>query len=232
MMSICKHDFQGFFRSPIGYVYLGVFAAIANLVFFASCVLSSSSDLSSPFSFLLTVLLFLTPILTMRLFSEEYRQGTDRLLFTAPVAIWEIVLGKFLAALGVILCCLLLTIPWLIVLIIAGTPAWASIFGCYIAIFCATMVFLSIGLFLSSVTESQLIAAVLSFALFLGLYLIDTLSSAATGVLATVLDWFSVFTRYDTFMSAQFSFSNLIYFLSLTALFLFFTARVLERRRH
>jgi ABC-2 type transport system permease protein len=94
------------------------------------------------------------------------------------------------------------------------------------------MVFIAMGIFLSSVTESQLIAAVLSFALFLGLYLVDALSSAASGVLATVLDWFSVFTRYDTFLSAQFSFSNLIYFLSLTALFLFFTARVLERRRH
>lgn len=232
MIAICKHDFQSFFRSPIGYVYLGVFAAIANLVFFASCVLSSSSDLSSVFSFLLTVLLFMTPILTMRLFSEEYRQGTDRLLFTAPVAVWEIVLGKFLAALGTLLCCLLITIPWLLILILGGTPAWATIFGCYIAIICAAMVFIAMGIFLSSVTESQLIAAVLSFALFLGLYLVDALSSAASGVLATVLDWFSVFTRYDTFLSAQFSFSNLIYFLSLTALFLFFTARVLERRRH
>ena len=87
MIAICRHDFQRFFRSPLGYVYLGVFAVIANLVYFAYCVLSSSSDLSSPFSFLLTVLLFMTPILTMRLLSEEYRQGTDRLLLTAPVPV-------------------------------------------------------------------------------------------------------------------------------------------------
>ena len=181
MIAICRHDFQRFFRSPLGYVYLGVFAVIANLVYFAYCVLSSSSDLSSPFSFLLTVLLFMTPILTMRLLSEEYRQGTDRLLLTAPVRIGEIVLGKFFAALGVIACCL--------------------------------------------------IAAVLSFAVFLGLYLVDALSAAASGTLASILSWFSIFTRYDTFMSAQFSFSNVVYFLSLTVLFLFFTARVLERRR-
>lgn len=231
MIAICRHDFQRFFRSPLGYVYLGVFAVIANLVYFAYCVLSSSSDLSSPFSFLLTVLLFMTPILTMRLLSEEYRQGTDRLLLTAPVRIWEIVLGKFFAALGVIACCLLVTVPWLIILICAGTPAWPTIIGCYIAILCATMVFLAIGLFLSSVTESQLIAAVLSFAVFLGLYLVDALSAAASGTLASILSWFSIFTRYDTFMSAQFSFSNVVYFLSLTVLFLFFTARVLERRR-
>lgn len=231
MTAICKHDFQRFFRSPLGFVYLGVFAVIANLVFFAYCVLSSSSDLTSPFSFLLTVLLFMTPILTMRLLSEEYRQGTDRLLLTSPVHIWEIVLGKFFAALGAIACCLLVTVPWLIILLCAGTPEWAAIIGCYIAILCATMVFLAIGLFLSSVTESQLIAAVLSFAVFLGLYLVDALSAAASGTLASILSWFSIFTRYDTFMSAQFSFSNVIYFLSLTVLFLFFTARVLERRR-
>ena len=231
MIAICRHDFQRFFRSPLGYVYLGVFAVIANLVYFAYCVLSSSSDLSSPFSFLLTVLLLMTPILTMRLLSEEYRQGTDRLLLTAPVRIWEIVLGKFFAALGAIVCCLLITVPWLIILICAGTPAWPTIIGCYIAILCASMVFLAIGLFLSSVTESQLIAAVLSFAVFLGLYLVDALSAAASGTLASILSWFSIFTRYDTFMSAQFSFSNVVYFLSLTVLFLFFTARVLERRR-
>ena len=232
MNAIRSHALHGFFRSPLGYVYLGVFAAIANLVFFGTSVLGSTSDLTTAFSFLLTILLFMTPILTMRLLSEEYRQGTDRLLLTAPISVWDIVLGKFLAAMGVVLRCLLLTIPWLIILILGGTPAWATVIGCYIALMCAAMVFVAIGLFLSSVTESQLIAAVLSFALFLLLYLVDSLGSAASGVLATVLDWFSIFSRYDTFMSAQFSFGNVIYFLSLTALFLFFTARVLERRRH
>lgn len=232
MNAIRKHDLQSFFRSPLGYVFLGVFAALANLVFFANCILGSSSDLTSPFSFLLTILLFMTPILTMRMISEEYRQGTDRLLLTAPVRIWEIVAGKFLAAMGVILFCALLTVPWVIIVIIAGKLAFASTVGCYVALIFAAMVFVSIGLFLSSVTESQLIAAVLSFAMFLGLYLIDSLSSSASGALATVLDWLSIFSRYDTFMSAQFSVSNLIYFLSLTALFLFLTGRVLEQRRH
>lgn len=232
MKTICKRDFISFFRSPLGYTYVGVFALIANLVFFASCVLGSSSDLTSPFAFLLTVLLFMTPILTMRLLSEEYRQGTARLLLTAPISVWDIVLGKFFSALGVVVCCLLTTIPWLIIVAVAGTPAWATIIGCYLAILFAASTFVAMGLFLSSVTESQLIAAVLSFALFLGLYLIDIVSSAATGTLGAILDWLSIFTRYDTFLAAQFSFSNVIYFLSLIVLFLFFAARVVERRRH
>ena len=233
MTAICKRDLQGFYRSPLGYVYTGAFLAIMNLYFFASCILSSSSDVGSVFSNMLIVFLFLMPILTMRLFSEEYKQGTDKLLLTAPVGVWDIVGGKFLAALGVLLGALLCTIPWLIIIIIFGTPAWGTILGCYIAVICASAVFAAMGMFLSSLTESQLIAAVLSFALFLGLYIADMLSYSlgTDSLLGTVLSWLSIFTRYDTFMSGQFSLGNLVYFLSLTGLFLYLTARVIERRR-
>ncbi len=232
MNAIRKRDLQGFFRSPLGYIYIGAFIAIMNLYFFATCVLSSSSDLSSVFSNMLIVFLFLMPILTMRLFAEEYKQGTDRLLFTAPVRIWELVGGKFLAVLGVLLRALLCTVPWLIIIVLFGEAAWGTIIGCYIAVLCAAAVFAAMGLFLSSVTESQLIAAVLSFALFLGLYVVDMLSySVSDGVLGTILSWLSIFTRYDSFMSGTFSFGSLVYFVSLTGLFLFLTARVLERRR-
>lgn len=233
MNAIRKRDLQGFFRSPLGYVYAGAFLAIMNLYFFASCILSSSSDVGSVFSNMLIVFLFLMPILTMRLFSEEYKQGTDKLLLTAPVSVWDIVGGKFLAVLGVLLCALLCTVPWLIIIIIFGTPAWGTIIGCYIAVICASAVFASMGMFLSSLTESQLIAAVLSFALFLGLYIVDMLSYSlgTDSLLGTLLSWLSIFTRYDTFMSGQFSLGNLIYFLSLTGLFLYLTARVIERRR-
>ncbi len=233
MNAIRRRDTQGFFRSPLGYVYIGAFLAIVNLYFFATCILSSSSDLSSVFSNMLIVFLFLMPILTMRLFSEEYKQGTDRLLLTAPVSIWEIVGGKFLAIVSVLLIALAGTLPWIVIVLIFGVPAWASIIGCYIAVICASMVFAAMGMFLSSVTESQLIAAVLSFALFLGLYVADMLSYSfdSSSILGGILNWLSIFTRYDTFMSGQFSLGNLVYFLSLTGLFLYFTARVLERRR-
>lgn len=233
MNAIRKRDLQGFFRSPLGYVYIGAFLAVMNLYFFATCVLSSSSDVSSVFSNMLIVFLFLMPILTMRLFSEDYKQGTDRLLLTAPISVWAIVGGKFLAAIGVLLRALLGTVPWLLIILLFGTPTWSAILGCYIAVLCAAAIFAAMGMFLSSLTESQLIAAVLSFALFLGLYVIDMLSYSmgTDGLLGSILNWFSIFTRYDTFMSGQFSLGNLIYFLSLTGLFLYLTARVLERRR-
>lgn len=233
MNAIRKRDLQGFFRSPLGYVYIGAFLAVMNLYFFATCVLSSSSDVSSVFSNMLIVFLFLMPILTMRLFSEDYKQGTDRLLLTAPISVWAIVGGKFLAAIGVLLRALLGTVPWLLIILLFGTPTWSAILGCYIAVLCAAAIFAAMGMFLSSLTESQLIAAVLSFALFLGLYVADMLSYSmgTDGLLGSILNWFSIFTRYDTFMSGQFSLGNLIYFLSLTGLFLYLTARVLERRR-
>ena len=233
MNAIRKRDLQGFFRSPLGYVYIGAFLAVMNLYFFATCVLSSSSDVSSVFSNMLIVFLFLMPILTMRLFSEDYKQGTDRLLLTAPISVWAIVGGKFLAAIGVLLRALLGTVPWLLIILLFGTPSWSAILGCYIAVLCAAAIFAAMGMFLSSLTESQLIAAVLSFALFLGLYVVDMLSYSmgTDSLLGSILNWFSIFTRYDTFMSGQFSLGNLIYFLSLTGLFLYLTARVLERRR-
>ena len=176
MNAIRKRDLQGFFRSPLGYVYIGAFLAVMNLYFFATCVLSSSSDVSSVFSNMLIVFLFLMPILTMRLFSEDYKQGTDRLLLTAPISVWAIVGGKFLAAIGVLLRALLGTVPWLLIILLFGTPSWSAILGCYIAVLCAAAIFAAMGMFLSSLTESQLIAAVLSFALFLGLYVVDMLS--------------------------------------------------------
>ena len=233
MNAIRKRDLQGFFRSPLGYVYIGAFLAVMNLYFFATCVLSSSSDVSSVFSNMLIVFLFLMPILTMRLFSEDYKQGTDRLLLTAPISVWAIVGGKFLAAIGVLLRALLGTVPWLLIILLFGTPSWSAILGCYIAVLCAAAIFAAMGMFLSSLTESQLIAAVLSFALFLGLYVVDMLSYSmgTDSLLGSILNWFSIFTRYDTFMAGQFSLGNLIYFLSLTGLFLYLTARVLERRR-
>ena len=233
MNAIRKRDLQGFFRSPLGYVYIGAFLAVMNLYFFATCVLSSSSDVSSVFSNMLIVFLFLMPILTMRLFSEDYKQGTDRLLLTAPISVWAIVGGKFLAAIGVLLRALLGTVPWLLIILLFGTPSWSAMLGCYIAVLCAAAIFAAMGMFLSSLTESQLIAAVLSFALFLGLYVVDMLSYSmgTDSLLGSILNWFSIFTRYDTFMSGQFSLGNLIYFLSLTGLFLYLTARVLERRR-
>ncbi|MCD8355589.1 MAG: ABC transporter permease [Clostridia bacterium] len=233
MNAIRKRDTQGFFCSPLGYVYIGAFLAIMNLYFFATCVLTSSSDTSSVFSNMLIVFLFLMPILTMRLFSEEYKQGTDRLLLTAPVSVWDIVGGKFLAAMGVLVRALLWTIPWLVVILIFGLPSWPAILGCYVAVLCASAVFAAMGMFLSSLTESQLIAAVLSFALFLGLYVADMLSYSmdSSSILGSIFNWLSIFTRYDTFMSGQFSFGNLIYFISLTGLFLYLTARVIERRR-
>ncbi|MGN1031529.1 MAG: ABC transporter permease [Butyricicoccaceae bacterium] len=233
MTAIWKRDVRSFLCSPLGCVYLAAFIGIMNLYFFATCILSQSSDLSAAFSNMLVVLMFLMPLMTMRLFSEEYRQGTDRLLLTSPVGVWEIVLAKFLSAMTVILAALALTLPWLIIVILFGTPAWSSILGTYVALLCASAVFAAIGSFLSSLTESQLIAAVLSFAAFLGIYVLDMLQySLSNELLTSIFSWLSIYSRYSTFTSGLFSLGDLVYFLTLTALFLFFTVRVVERRRH
>ena len=213
MTAIWKRDVHSFFHSPLGFVYLAAFFAIMNLYFFATCVMSQSSDLSAVFANMLVVLMFLMPLMTMRLFSEEYRQGTDRLLLTAPVGVWEIVLAKFLSAMTVIAAAMVGTIPWLIVIVIFGTPAWPSIIGTYVALLCASAVFAAIGAFLSALTESQLIAAVLSFAAFLGIYILDMLQySLDSELLTTLFNWLSIYSRYSTFTSGIFSLGTLVSF--------------------
>ena len=233
MIGIIRREIRAYFYSPAGYVFTAIFWLLGAAFFFLYNILAASADVTSLFGNLSYLFMLIVPLLTMRLFSEEYKQGTDKLLLTAPVSVWEIVFGKFFATMGVLLRALACTIPWLIIIAIFGTPSWPTILGCYVAVIFAISIFAAMGLFLSSLTESQLIAAVLSFALFLGLYIVDMLSYSlgTSTLLGELLSWLSIFTRYDTFMSGEFSLGNLIYFISLTGLFLYLTARVIERRR-
>lgn len=232
MTAIWKRDARGFFFSPIGYVFISAFLLIMNLFFFAGNVLSASSDLSPVFSNMLLVLMFLVPILTMRLFSEEYKSRTDQLLLTAPISIWEIVTGKFLAAMTVMAATLLCTLPWVVVILIYGVPAWPSIIGSYVAVFCASACFIAMGLFLSALTESQVIAAVLSFALFMGIWILNTASAAISiDIVKTVIEWFSLFTRYQNFTNGIFALGDIVFFISFAGIFLFFTSQVVSAHR-
>lgn len=232
MTAIWKRDTRGFFLSPIGYVFIGAFLAVMNMYFFAGNVLAANSDLSSVFSNMLVVLMFLIPVLTMRLFSEEFKAKTDQLLFTAPVSVGEIVVGKFCSAMTVLFFALVSTLPWIIIVALFGVPAWPSIIGSYVAMICAASTLIAMGLFVSSLTESQIIAAVLSFALFMAIYVLNILSGSITiPVIKTIVSWLSIFSRFNSFTQGFFSFGDIVYFISYTGVFLFFTTQVVSRRR-
>lgn len=232
MLAILKRELKAYFASPIGYIFLAVFCLFAGLFFFAGCISNASSDISVVFSSMFTITLFLMPILTMRLLSEERKQKTDQALLTAPVNLFGLVMGKFLAALILFTIALGVTVLMVLLLATMGSVEWAKFFGNFLGLFLVGASLISIGLFISSLTENQVIAAVGSFAVMLALYLLDGVSSMVNNsVVKTIVDSISISQRYSDFTMGVFNFANAIFFLSIISIFIFFTIRVFEKRR-
>jgi len=232
MLAIFKRDLRSYFTSPIGYVFIAVFLVVSNLFFYLINILNMYSDLSNVFSNLLFILMFIIPLLTMRLMSEEMKQKTDQMLLTAPVKIIDIVVGKLLAAMAVFLIALACTLTWPLIVTMFGTPAVYTIIGNYVALIFAISTFIAMGLFISALTESQIISAIVSFCVFLGIYFMSSLGSDLDSpVISSVLNWFSIFSRYSNFTLGIFSLADIVYYISVTVVFLFLTTRVIEKKR-
>ncbi|MDR1692122.1 MAG: ABC transporter permease [Oscillospiraceae bacterium] len=238
MLAIFKRDFRAYFTTPIGFVYLGGYILVLNLYFYLyniANVSTRSNSLAGIFSFMLMVMMFLTPILTMRIFSEEYRQKTDQLLFTSPVKLSGLVMGKFLASLSIFFCLLLLSLLWPSAIALIGQNNMAEVLGNYLGIITIGAAYIAMGIFISSLTENQVIAAVGSLGLFVGLYLLEmltaNLATALPGWAVTALRFVSIFGRYSDISMGLLALDDFVYFLSICAVFLFLTVRVLEKRR-
>ncbi len=233
MFAVYKRDLRAFYTTPIGYVFSGVLILIMNLCFYFLNVETSSSNVKPIFYMLLIALAFLAPILTMRLLSEEKKLKTDQLLFTAPIRMTDIVLGKYFAALSVFVLSMVGTfmIPLILSFYSVAEP-W-SIFGNYVAIFFAASAFIAIGLFISSLTENQLVSALISWAVLIGLWLIDMLvANIEITLVKTVVGWLSVFSRYTSFTYGLFDLSDIVYYLSISAVFVYLTVRMLDKKRY
>lgn len=232
MTAIYKRELRAYFTSPIGYVFVGIFLAIIGYFFTAICLFGGTADFRYVLANCLTVFLFLIPILTMRLLSEEKNLKTDQLLLTAPVSIPQIVFGKFFAAATVYVLTLALTLLYMPVLAFYGTPAWGEILGSYIGFLLLGLSFIAIGIFISGLTENQMIAAVASFGILLLLYVVNWAAQFVSGgVMKFLVTWLSVTRWYTDFVMGVFSLSSVVYYISIIALFLFFTMRLLERKR-
>lgn len=232
MSAIFKRDLRAYFKSPLGYVYLAAFLLVLNIYFYLMNVYTGSCSLEGIFNFIVTMCVFLIPILTMRTFSEDYKQKTDQLLFTAPVRLTGIVMGKFLAALVVFLIGVGITLVYVLVVATYGELEAATVLGNYVAICATAMAFISIGVFISSLTQNQLVACIATIAVFLGLYLLDYSYSMMNATWAkNLIYYFSMFRRYQDFAQGIFSFADLIFYLSVAGVFVFLTVRMLERKR-
>jgi len=232
MGAVIKRELSAYFSSPVGFVYLGVVYFLSGIFLMTGAIGSGSADLRPVFSSLLTVIMFLTPVLTMRLMSEDRRRRTDQLLLTSPAALGAIVFGKFLAACLVYIAAVSVTLIYAAVLSFFASIDWAVIFGNYIALLLAGFAFISIGQFISSLTESQAIAAIGTFAAILGILFLEVLPLIIPNpLLSAVIKELSFTMRFTPITSGILSISNLFFFISICAVFLFLTTRVLEKRR-
>ncbi len=232
MFAIFKRELRAYFTSPLGYVFLAIFYAFSGLFFYIFALSVGSTDISSVFLMMFMVLMIFVPLLTMRLLSEDKKQKTDQLTLTAPVSLLSIVMGKFLAAYAIFAIGVAVMPIYGFVMSTFATVSWLPIWGNTVGLLLLGGIFVSIGLFVSSLTENQMIAAIGGFFINLMILLMNTLTSALpSGFFRDVLSSISVYSRYSQITNGIFSLSSLIFFISVIFIFLFLTVRVLEKRR-
>ena len=232
MGAIFRREMSAYFTSPTAYIYLAVFNIFAGLFFTISCLSTATSDMSGVFGNMFMIFLFLIPILTMRLISEERKQKTDQCLLTSPVSLTGIVLGKYFAALAVFTISLVTFIIYALILSIFSPVAWAVILGNVVGVFLLGVAFISVGLFVSSLTENQVIAAIGGFVAMMLLYVIDMISSyVSNAAIKSALTSLAFYSKYYEFTTGIFSFTNILFFISTAVIFNFLSIRVLEKKR-
>lgn len=233
MKAIFKKEFKNYFLSPVGYIFVGVFMALSSMFFAGGILATQQADISLMFSDINVIYLFLASLLTMRLLAEEKNKKTDQLLLSSPVSITEIVLGKYFAAMAVFGVTILLSFIFPAIMFAFGEPSLSEVIGSYIGFVLLWGAFISIGVFISSLTESQMIAGVFTFASLLLIYFISWFEASVQNELAKkVIDCFSLLSRYSEFQSGILNIENIIYYLSFIFVFLFLTVRVIDKRRY
>ncbi len=285
MKAVYKNELKSYFTGVTGYVFTAFMLFFAGMYTMALCLKQGYAQFEYVFGNLSFIFLIIIPVITMRVLSEERRQKTDQLLYSLPISTTEVVLGKYLALVTVLLIPLAIMAFYPLVLSIYGTIHFPSAYTALIAFFFMGAAFLAIGLFISSVTESQMVAAGLCFLVLLMNYYLSNLSSMISvaayvslivviavllalglilylmtkdmfisaviaavlcfaafilyktkpsfyeGLVPSVLEKLSLFERYYTFMSGSFDLTQIVFFLSVSALFVFLSVQSLEKRR-
>ena len=229
IFAIIQKEFYSLFVSPIAYVILTMFALL-NGYFFVVLLLYSRSSEIMPYIFGNTavIMMLICPLITMRMFSEEQSLRTEEILFTCPVRLWEIILGKFLSCCVFFLITISLTLPSLAALIAFGTPDIGPIISGYIGIILLGFTFNSIGIFTSSLTKNQIVSAVMSFSILLLLWVIGWSGDISSGeTLKSIVSTFSLLNHFQSFERGVIELTDIYFYCSFIIVFLFFTHRVI-----
>lgn len=230
-LAIAERELKSLFVSTVAWVIAAGFLAVSGLLFSVILLTSNEASLRYLISNLSVILLFVAPFLTMRLLAEENRLGTVELLLTNPVRDIEVVLGKFLGVMGFIVVMLAMTLYFPAMLFIFGTPDPGPIATGYLGVLLQAAAFAAIGLAVSSTTENQIVAAFLSFAINLILWLSESVSQFVGPPIGAALKFLSITSHFQDFSRGVIDTSHLIFFISLVAAALFLTYLSLQTRR-
>ncbi len=230
---ICGKEIGTYFSSPMAYIVSAIFIALSGASFTTYLAQTSYSDTSIR-GFLETgqlLILLFSALLTMRLISEERKLGTWELLLTAPVREYEIVLGKFFSCLLVLAGMLILTLYFPLLLLIFGDPDIGPILTSYLGLFLLGSASVAIGIFASSLTPNQIVSAVVAGGILFGLWFLGMVGSLIPEPLGEILSYFSLSEHFPGFVRGVVDTRDLVYYLSVTAVFLFLSVRSIETER-
>ncbi len=248
-LAIAGKEMRSYFASPMGWVICGFFALIFGFFFntYVDFFISNSlrqlaggtgapmniniSLIRPLFSNATVIVLFVLPSITMRTYAEEKRSGTIELLLTSPVTDWEIIIGKFLGAMGLYATMLLATLLYMAVLFAYGQPEWKPLVAGYLGLLLIGGSFISMGLFISSLTKNQIVAGVGTFAVGLLFWIINWMSDSATPMAADILNYLSITQHFDDFAKGVIATDHVIYYLSFIAFGLFLTSKSVDSER-
>ncbi|HEY3398544.1 MAG TPA: ABC transporter permease subunit [Armatimonadota bacterium] len=232
-LTVAAKEFRGYFTAPMAYVVMLFFLGVSGLIFVLTLAMpnASTSSYREVMQSMVFITLIMAPVLTMSLLALERGRGTLELLMTRPLGDWSIVLGKYLAAVGLYLCLLLVTALFPLMMSVGGEMDWGMIFSGYVGLLCAGLAFLAIGLFGSAITADQIAAALSSFFLLLFFWIIGFVGQSVPEALGNIFNHISFIENYLEFAKGVIDLKNVIFFLSVAGFFLFLSHRVIENRR-
>jgi len=243
MLAIAHKELKGYFASPIAYIVLGFFALMFGFFFYSLLLffdrgaqggpsVNVNEQLIRPVFLNATVIfLFVLPMVTMRTYAEEKRSGTMELLLTAPLTDLQIILGKFLGAMGLFAAMLALSLVHMAVIFWRGNPEPLPVLTTYLGMLLMGGCFVSLGLLISSLTRNQIVAGMATFAVFLMLWVINWIASFTGPTTQAVLNYLSITDHLDDFTKGIIDTKHLVYYISFIAFGLFLTARSVDTER-
>ncbi len=247
--TIASRELRSYFSSPIAYILLAMFSIIFGYFFFSAVAIfvdfSSRGQMGMQMppmnvdQFIIQptlgnfsiILLFLSPMITMRLFAEEKRSGTIELLLTSPVRDFEIIFGKWFAAVLLFACMLAISMLNLAVIFLLSTPDWRALLVGYLGLLLMGGTFLAIGAFISTLTKNQIVAGALTFGAFLLLWVLDWVNAYSTSTIGQVCQYIAITPHFEQFSKGVIELKDTVYYLSAIGLGLFLSKRSLESLR-